>query len=448
MTPIKIIEKKRSGKILSRLEIESFVERFMSGVVPDYQMSALLMAVCFQGMNIDETVNLTRVMIESGGRVDFSDHPVKMVDKHSTGGVGDKLSLLVAPTVAACGGGVPMISGRGLGHTGGTLDKLESIPGFNVNLSPRELREQALKLGAAMVGQNNHLVPADRKIYALRDVTSTVKSLPLIASSIISKKAVEGIDALLLDVKVGDGAIFDRRDKMEELARLLVQVGEEFGLETTALLTNMDQPLGYAVGNWLEVAECLKIMKTGQGAKDLMELNSALSAAMLNLSGIARNLTEGISMAENALSEGITLDKFKAIVKAQGGNVEVLENPEKYPSAKYFIDITAVKNGFISNIRAKACGELSMLLGAGRVRMEDDIDYTAGIVFRKKTGDWILEGEPLARLYSNSEESLEKVAGDFPKIISISDNPPIEKPLIFKVVHAKGEQSWEEYRRS
>jgi pyrimidine-nucleoside phosphorylase len=325
-----------------------------------------------------------------------------------------------------------MISGRALGHTGGTLDKLESIPGFNIKMSAEEICRNTIEIGAVMVGQSEKLVPADMKIYALRDVTCTVKSFPLITASILSKKAAEGIDALVMDVKVGEGAIFPEPQEMETLAHWLVQVGNEFGIETVALLTDMDQPLGYAVGNWLEVKECIDILKSGTGAPDLLELNRVFCGKMLKLGGIAKSDEEGMLLADSALKDGKAFAKFRQIAQNQGGDVSFLDNPEKCPPAKFRQEIIAPASGYISQIHARKVGELSMLLDAGRARKEDAIDYTAGVIFHKKVGDYIEKGEILAVLFSNSEDKLEKVAGIFEEVFEFSDTLPDKRKLIIK----------------
>ena len=446
MTPRQIIEKKQSGEPLSPAEIRYFIEGYTGNTIPDYQAAALLMAIYFQGMTVEETVELTRAMLESGDRVDFSGVPGKRVDKHSTGGVGDKISLTLAPTVAACGGQVPMISGRGLGHTGGTLDKLESIPGFSVRMSAKEIRDNTLKIGAALAGQNDRVVPADMKMYALRDVTGTVKSIPLITASIISKKAAEGIDALVLDVKCGGGAIFPERKNMEKLARNLVDVGNGFGMETMALLTDMSQPLGYAVGNWLETRECIQIMQWGTGAGDLIELNNALSGVMLCLCGITATVREGVEMAGEALVSQAALRKFREIVANQKGDVSVIDHPDEYPAPEFSRDISAQESGFIHDIKARTVGEQSLLLGAGRKSKEDEIDYTAGVVFAKRRGDFVHEGDLLAKLYSNSQAKLEEVSREFPKVFTLGDEKPRRQPLIEKVFTKDGATTWKDYR--
>ncbi len=444
--PVIIIEKKRDAKTLTGEEIAFFVNGFVEGRIPDYQMSALLMAICLQGMNIQETVDLTRAMLKSGERLDFSNHPgLPLVDKHSTGGVGDKLSLIALPTAAACGAYIPKISGRGLGHTGGTLDKLESIPGFSTDFNPREMVEAVVRTGAVMAGQSPIIAPADKKIYALRDVTATVDSIPLITASIISKKAAESIGALVLDVKAGAGALFRDWQRTEELARTLIATGEEFGLRTVCLITNMEQPLGYAVGNWLEVKECIDIMQTGSGAKDVMELSLALSGTMLAESGIAKNAEEGCIMAEKALKEGKSLAKFRVIVTNQGGDVSLLDNPERYPVAKHSQALRAESTGYISRIDARRAGETANSLGAGRMTKDDAIDHSAGITFHAKRGDYVETGDKLATLFSNSPEKLERAAESAEDIFQRWETAPETNPLIFQVMRRKGTVSWEKY---
>lgn len=445
MTPAKIIEKKKNGLKLSKDEIKYFIGGFIDGNIPDYQMSALLMAICLRGMDVGETVNLTEIMLESGDKVDFSGVPGKRVDKHSTGGVGDKLSLMIAPTVAACGGMIPMISGRGLGHTGGTLDKLESIPGFNIKMSAEDIKNQTVKIGAALAGQDERLVPADKKIYALRDVTATVQSIPLITSSIISKKAAEGIDVLILDVKTGGGGFFPQFSDMELLAKSLVKVGSEFGMETIAILTSMEQPLGYAVGNWLEVAECLEIMKGDDLIFDVKTLNAAFSGTMLAKSGLADSINDGITKAEKAVSEGKSFDKFLSIVEHQHGDTRVLREPENYPKSAYHSDYKVDVDGFISKIDAKAVGEMAIILGAGRQKVDDKIDYKAGIVFQKKCGDRVDSGEIVANIFSDDKNAVEIVRERMKNIIIADKVPPAFNPLICKVICEDGEYSWDDY---
>jgi len=448
MRQVKIIEKKQRGEALSRDEIKDFIEQYVEGKIPDYQMSALLMAIYFQGMNLDETLSLTQVMLDSGARVDFSDVPNRCVDKHSTGGVGDKLSLIVAPTVAACGGYVPMISGRGLGHTGGTLDKLESIPGFEVNLSPDRIKSQTLSIGAALAGQDAELVPADKKIYSLRDVTATVRSLPLIASSIISKKAAEGVEALVLDVKIGEGAIFRNEKTSESLAKLLVQVGEGFGIKTIALLTDMSQPLGRTVGNWLEVRECVELMFSGEGSADLIELNRALSATMLKFSHVVSTFVEGMEKVDKVVLNRDSYRKFLEIVKTQSGDISVIEDLDKYPRPKIERELLSPVSGFVSNIEARLCGELCMELGAGRKKIDDKLDYSAGVTFFKKRAEFVKKGDILAIVSAESRARMESVWENITKIYHFHDYPPDAIPLIKKVIHSEGETSWEDFVKS
>lgn len=447
MTFYSVIENKQSGAALSQDEIDYFVAGYVEEKIPDYQVSALLMAVFFQGMNFEETYNLTQAMLKSGDRLNFGRLPGKRVGKHSTGGVGDKVSLLLAPTIASLGGQVPIISGRGLGHTGGTLDKLESIRGFNVALSPDEIRRQTVEIGAVFAGQSERIVPADMKIYALRDVTATVKSIPLIAASIISKKAAEGIDTLVLDVKTGDGAIFSQRDKSLELAKTMVKLGKAFGIETVALITAMDQPLGRTVGNWLEVDEVVDILHTGQGAPDLMKLNEALGAVMLKLSGLCESINDGIKQIRSAVSDGRALDKFKEIVKAQGGEPSFCERKSFFSPVHMdiFAGFSAPKSGYIRNIPARRVGELAVKLGAGRTKMDDSIDYHAGFVFHRKRGERVEKGDIVVEAFANSRDRLDMVAAELADIISYSDEPPPHSPMIEKVVTPAGEFSWEEY---
>ena len=448
MTPRQIIEQKQAGQELSQREIEYFIGGYTQGTIPDYQAAALLMAIYFQGMTTEETVCLTRTMMHSGRVIDFNGIPGKRVDKHSTGGVGDKISLTLAPTVATCGGQVPMISGRGLGHTGGTLDKLESIPGFDVFLDIEAIREETLTIGAAFAGQTDNLVPADKKIYSLRDVTGTVKSLPLITASILSKKAAEGINALVLDVKYGEGAIFPEADKMEELAQWLVNTGSSFGIETVALMTDMSQPLGRTVGNWLEMKECIEIMQSGEGAEDIIDLNNALAGVMLKLSGLADTVSAGMDRASTALKDGTALAKFRQIVEAQRGDLTVVDNPETYPPAKFTKVIKSPRNDYISEIHSRRVGELALLLGAGRKSKDDTIDYSAGVEFLKKRGDYVKKGETISVLYSDSEAKLSEVYAEFPEVFSFSQDRPDETPLIRKVITAESEYDWGDYLRS
>jgi len=407
MTPYEIIIKKRDGCELSPEEIRFFIKGFTSGRIPNYQMAALLMAIYFQGMTLEETVALTKAMIDTGETIDLSSIPGVKVDKHSTGGVGDKVSLVLAPLVAAAGVPVPMISGRGLGHTGGTLDKLESIPGFRTNLSIEEFKDQIARIGVAIIGQTTRLVPADKRIYALRDVTATVDSIPLVVASIMSKKLAEGIDALVLDVKTGRGAFFKTRDQALKLAQNLVTVGQRFGVKTVALLTSMEQPLGRAVGNWLETKEAIQALK-GEGPEDLMEVVFALGATMLVLGEKAKTYTEGRRVLQKNLENGSGYQKFLEMVSAQGGDTRVIEDPESYQWEGHSISLKSRSSGFVHKVDALEIGLAAMTLGAGRRKIDDEVDYGAGILLRKKIGDPVEKGEVLAQAFSPRKDLLQE----------------------------------------
>ena len=442
MTFTDLITRKQAGQELSTAQIEAAVQSYSNGIIPDYQMAALLMAIYFQGMSLRETADLTRAMADSGQKVNLASILGKKVDKHSTGGVGDKVSLIVAPIVASLGVPVPMISGRGLGHTGGTLDKLESIPGFRTDLSVDEFVRQVADIGCALIGQTADIVPADRKMYALRDVTSTVRSLPLIAGSILSKKIAEGTNALLLDVKFGSGAVFSNLDDARKLAQHLVGIGTELGLEVRALLTDMDQPLGMAVGNWLEVVECAQVMKGEARPKDLVELSLAQAALMLMMGEKAQDYRSAYQMAEAALDSGKAWSRFVEITRRQGGDVSYLEKPARYRKAVFSQTITADEAGFITRLDALAIGQAAVSLGAGRRQKEDRIDYTAGILLHRKVGDEIAQGDPLATLHSASEEKIASVQPSLESAITISAQPPPLRPLILSVITSSGEFAW------
>lgn len=394
-----IIYKKRNGGKLSEDEIRFIVSGYTAGTVRDYQMSALLMAMFLRGMDKKETLSLTRAMIESGETLDLSDVPGVKVDKHSTGGVGDGVSLVLAPLAASCGVAVPMMSGRGLGHTGGTLDKLESIPGFNVNLSDIEFKRILAKAGAAMIGQTEKVAPADKKLYALRDVTATVDAVPLIAASIMSKKIAEGADALVLDVKTGSGAFMKKQEDAELLARAMIQIGKGEGKKVSALITDMDQPLGYAVGNSLEMKQSIDVMRGG-GPADFRELTLELGAEMLLLAGVEKDRQKALHLLDANLRNGKALEKFREIVELQGGNPSVVDRPDKVlPFSQDTQEIPSPKKGFVRKIDTAAVGMASVLLGAGRISKEDGIDHGAGIMINKKPGDAVEKGESLATLY-------------------------------------------------
>jgi len=437
-----LIARKQAGQELSASEIEAAVQSYSNGIIPDYQMAALLMAIYFQGMSLRETADLTRAMINSGQKMDLTRVLGKKVDKHSTGGVGDKVSLIVAPIVASLGVPVPMISGHGLGHTGGTLDKLESIPGFRTDLSVDEFVRQVADIGCALIGQTADIVPADRKMYALRDVTSTVRSLPLIAGSILSKKVAEGADALLLDVKFGSGAVFSNLDDARKLAQHLVGIGTELGLEVRALLTDMDQPLGMAVGNWLEVVECVQVMKGEARPKDLVELSLAQSALMLMMGQKAQGYRSAYQLAEAALDSGKAWSKFAEITRRQGGDIRYLENPALYRKAGVSRTIKADKAGFIAKLEALAIGQAAVSLGAGRRQKEDRIDYTAGILLRCRIGDRVAQGDPIATIYSAGEEKIKAVMPALVAAFGISQEPPAPRPLILSMITPDGESIW------
>lgn len=402
MHMLDLIDKKKKGKRLSKEEIYYIVQGYTEGKIPDYQISALLMAIYFQGMDAEETRMLTMAMVESGDQVDLSGIKGIKVDKHSTGGVGDKVSLVVIPLVASLGIPVAKMSGRGLGHTGGTIDKLESIEGFDIGLSMEKFMENVNTYKMAIVGQTGDLTPADKKLYALRDVTATVDSIPLIASSIMSKKIASGSDAIVLDVKVGNGAFMKTLDDARALAKAMVSIGEGLGRKTVAVLTNMNEPLGNEVGNANEVREAIRTLK-GEGAQDLVNVSVTIAGHMAVLGGAFASIEEAeIAIREN-MKNGKALEMLKTLVKIQGGNPAQIENPELLPTAKISVPVIAKENGFIHEIKAEEIGTAAMLLGAGRETKEDIIDYAAGITLLKKVGDEVKEGEVLCTLYTNRE---------------------------------------------
>jgi pyrimidine-nucleoside phosphorylase len=404
LTVPELIVRKREGHKLSDQDIRQLIDGFMDGSVTDYQMSALAMAVYFRGMDFDETVAMTMAMRDSGRVLDFDAIDAPKVDKHSTGGVGDKVSICLAPIVAACGLVVPMMSGRGLGHTGGTLDKLEAIPGFRVDLTIPQFRSQLRKIGCALIGQTGDLAPADKRLYALRDVTGTVESIPLITSSILSKKLAEGIDALVLDVKVGRGAFMKTESHARELARCLVRVGKLAGKRVSALLTEMNSPIGYTIGNALETAEAIEVLH-GRGPDDLRELTDELAAEMLRAGGVAKSKAQALRRVEQVLKNGSALEKMREVVKAQGGDPKVVESPDRLPLSRHRSTVTAESDGYVTGIDPLELGYASMGLGAGRSRAEDSVDPGAGIRLHVRIGDRIGTGESLATIYG-SERSL------------------------------------------
>jgi pyrimidine-nucleoside phosphorylase len=444
MNAEQIIIRKRDGIELSKQELQFIVEGFVCGEIPDYQMAALLMAIYFQGMSFEETFLLTKQMIASGKKVDFSHLDKFPIDKHSTGGVGDKISIILAPLVASAGVAVPMMSGRALGHSGGTLDKLEAIPGFRTRLTLFEFVKQVEKIGIAMIGQTEEIVPADRKIYALRDRTGTIPSIPLVVASILSKKIAEGAKALVLDVKTGKGAFFSSEDKALQLAETMIAIGEKFDLPTTALMTAMDQPLGYAIGNWLETREAIDILK-GNGPEDVVEITLALGAEMLYQSGIVDNVASGLNRLKQLLESGDAYEKFLFLIEAQGGDLSVIENPNKYPKSQYNQIIFSAKEGYIQSINALKIGLLTMEIGAGRKKISDQIDYGAGIVLQKKVGDPISRGEALAKIFCSTDISSDYLREKIDEAIEITANPKPVPCLILKYINKDGQFSWRHY---
>lgn len=441
MNILEIIEKKRDGRKLNETEIKFVIDGYVSGQIPDYQISALLMAIFLNGMSFEESAWLTGAMLNSGERIRLDAIPGTKVDKHSTGGVGDKVSLILAPMVAALGVPVPMMSGRGLGHSGGTLDKLESIHGFNPMLSVTDFQKELREIGVSFIGQTDAMVPADKKIYALRDSTGTVNSIPLVTASIMSKKIAEGANALVLDVKCGKGAFFKTEADALKLAQRLIAIGEQHDLPAVALLTAMNQPLGMAVGNWLETKEAIESLK-GDGPKDLMEVTYALGALMLQLGGRVEKIEAGIAQCKSVIQSGKAFEKLLQIVEWQGGDVSVIQQPEKYPKARYALTIKTKKEGYIKTVDAYRIGKLSMLLGAGRAKKEDSIDYTAGIMLRKKQGDFIQSAETLAIAYSSDKTRLLEAQQQIGNAFEISEQPPVPENLILKQIDKDGIVDW------
>ncbi len=437
MNPAELIRKKRDGGIFTRDEIHFLIDSFVRTELPDYQMSALLMAIYFRGLSVEETVALTDEMLHSGVVIDLSEIPGTKVDKHSTGGVGDKVSLILAPVVAACGLPVPMLSGRGLSHTGGTLDKLESIPGFRTNLSVEEYRENIRAIGLVMAGPTSSIVPADKRMYALRDVTATIDSIPLIAASIISKKLAEGIDALVFDIKTGRGAFMSTYERAAELAQTLVNTAAYAGKRTIGYITEMNQPLGRMVGNWLEVVEAVQCLK-GEDVPDLMSVTYQLAGTMVMLGGKAQSVEEGRALCQKAIVSGEAYKKFLKMVEKQGGDISVIENPEKYPAALYNVDIKSGVNGFIAKIDALETGLTAVGLGAGRMKVDDEIDPKAGIIFHGKVGDPMLIGDSVCTLYADNPEILGKAKTRLANAIAFSTQPPSQVPMIRAMVDSAG----------
>ena len=433
MRAVDVIQKKRDGRELTAEEIGYFISGYTRGSIPDYQASAFAMAVFFKGMTAAETVALTRSMMETGEVLDLSDLRGPKVDKHSTGGVGDKTSLILAPLAAACGLYVPMISGRGLGHTGGTLDKLESIPGFRVGLSLDEFRTVLRKARLGLIGQTPEIAPADRKLYALRDVTSTVESRPLIAASIMSKKMAEGIDALVLDVKTGDGAFMQKYEDSQALAQAMVDIGRGMGKKVAALITDMDQPLGRAVGNALEIAESVETLK-GNGPKDLEELSVELAAWMLSLAGAGTPLDTARTKVREALTSGAGLAKFREVIELQGGDPRVCDDVKHLPAAKEKVEVRADTAGRITKIACRAVGTAGMLLGAGRETVDSRIDPAVGLMLHKKVGDPVEKGEPLLTLHVNDRTRLDESLAMAKSAFRIGPTAPAPMPLVRSIL--------------
>jgi pyrimidine-nucleoside phosphorylase len=433
MRTVDLIHRKRDGGELAPEEIEYLVSGYTSGEIPDYQMSAFLMAVFYSGMTDRELSPLTDCMLRSGQTADLSAIPGVKVDKHSTGGVGDKTSLVVAPLAAAAGVVVPMMSGRALGHTGGTLDKLESIPGFRTDLTSEEFQKQLAELGLCFIGQTDQFAPADRKLYALRDVTATVESIPLIASSIMSKKLAEGVDALVLDVKVGTGAFMKKQVDARRLAQAMVGIGRRMDKKVQALLTDMNQPLGYAVGNALEVMEASQTLQNA-GPADLTKLCLELAARMIFLGKKSATLEEARAIAEKHLVDGSAYKKFKEVVAAQGGNPQALDNFALLPNATGAREIVSPRSGFISSIDAEDIGVASNMIGAGRDKKEDAIDPAVGIILEVKAGEKVEAGSILCRLYYTKEDRVEEAAEKVEDAFHISAQRPLDRELILEVV--------------
>ncbi len=437
MTPQDLIRKKRDGARFTEEEIETFISGVSDGSWADYQITALVMAMFIHGLNHSEQSALVRAMLHSGETLDFSDIDAPVADKHSTGGVGDKTSLIIAPLAAACGVAVPMISGRGLGHTGGTLDKLESIEGYNVHLSTSQIRRTIRKCGFALAGQTKKLVPADRKLYALRDAAGMVESVPLIVASIMSKKLAEGLDALVLDVKTGNGAFMEHIWDARVLAKYMVAAGVDFGVRTEALITDMSQPLGRFAGNALEVYECLRIMRgeAAESEQPTLDLSIELTARMLVLTGVAADVDEASAMCLGRLWDGSALEKFRANLELQNGDPEICDRPEKLLEKGIVkVEVTATESGFVSEIATRAVGEAVCEIGGGRVKAEDSIDYAVGFECGVRLGDRVERGSPIGTIYARSKQQASRISEKLRTAYRISDEKPEKLSLIREVV--------------
>ncbi|TNE50996.1 MAG: thymidine phosphorylase [Deltaproteobacteria bacterium] len=432
-----LIRKKRNGGTLSEEEIKFFIQGYADEDIPDYQAAAMAMAIFFQGLADEELMTWTQAMIHSGEVMDLSDIEGYKVDKHSTGGVGDKPSLILAPIVAAAGLWVPMISGRGLGHTGGTLDKLESIPGFQVQLSSEKFRDVLRSCGMVLGGQTENLVPADRKLYALRDVTATVDSIPLISSSIMSKKLAEGIDGLVLDVKFGRGAFMTEVDKARELAKTLVSIGSRMGKQVVALLTDMNQPLGSHIGNSLEVIESCEILQ-GRLNNDVAELSFRLAAEMLVLGGVSSSLDDALVKVDELIQSGAAFRKFQEVVVAQGGDPRALEDYERFPQAKGVAVLPATQDGFISGISCERVGRLAVQLGAGREKVGEPVDPAVGFILHKKMGDEVKAGDHLVTVYYNDEDKADQIRQPLLACFEFAQTPVSPPTIVLESIQGDG----------
>jgi pyrimidine-nucleoside phosphorylase len=432
MRMVDVIEKKRDGKELSTEEIQFIINGYTNGSIPDYQVSAFTMAVFFNGMTDRETADLTMAMVNSGDQIDLSQIEGIKVDKHSTGGVGDTTTLVLGPLVAAVGVPVAKMSGRGLGHTGGTIDKLESVEGFHVEIENQEFIDLVNKNKIAVIGQSGNLTPADKKLYALRDVTATVDSIPMIAGSIMSKKIAAGADAIVLDVKTGAGAFMKTLDDSRELAKAMVRIGNNVGRNTMAVISDMSQPLGFAIGNALEVKEAIDTLK-GEGPEDLTELCLALGSHMVYLAQKANSLEEARQLLENVIKDGSALETFKLFLASQGGDASVVDNPAKLPQAQYIIELEAKEDGYVKEMVADEIGTAAMILGAGRATKESTIDLAVGLMLRKKMGDKVQKGDSLVTIYSNFE-NVDSVKQKLYEAITVSSEPTKAPTLIYEEI--------------
>ncbi|HEX8850350.1 MAG TPA: thymidine phosphorylase [Gemmatimonadaceae bacterium] len=439
----RLIERKRDGGRIEAGEWRALMNAYAASHIPDYQMAALAMAIFIRGLDREETSALTDAMLRSGAALDFSSLGMPCVDKHSTGGVGDKVSLVLAPLVAACGVAVPMMSGRGLGHTGGTLDKLESIAGFRTDLSLDEAKEQVERIGCALIGQTGEIAPADRKLYALRDATATVESIPLISASIMSKKLAEGLTGLVLDVKRGSGAFLPELERGLDLARTMIELGADRGCPTVALVTAMDRPLGRACGNALEVEESMLALK-GDGPPDLMEVTYALGAEMLVLGGVAADIDSARRELEKAIGTGRAAEKMQEIIEAQGGNPGVVDDPAVLPQASHVELFTAPRRGFVARVEPRAIGRGIIALGGGRTKIEDVVDPSVGFVITAKPGDWVEVGEPLATVFASDRAGVESGRSTLRSAIVIADEADPPLPLVSHRVTQAGVELYQQ----